>query len=173
MPRRGDYSDRKEDAAGEFDRILKEHHAAIARVAASYTRTAVDRDDLYQEITIALWRALPRFRGECAEKTFVFRVAHNRAVSYLARRRVFEPMTEDAMDQAPDPETELVRERRSEALLEAVRRLPLPHRQVTMLVLEGLDYADVADVLGISESNVGARLTRAREMLRPMLEKHR
>jgi RNA polymerase sigma factor (sigma-70 family) len=115
MPPRGDYTDRKEAAAESFDRILKEHGAAIARVAASYTRTSADYDDLFQEIAVALWQALPGFRGECSERTFVFRVAHNRAVSHLARRRVHEPLEDDAMDRSPDPKMELVREQQSQA----------------------------------------------------------
>jgi RNA polymerase sigma factor (sigma-70 family) len=57
--------------------------------------------------------------------------------------------------------------------LRAVRGLPVPYRQVVSLVLEGLEYAEVAEVLGISESNVGARMTRGREMLRGLLEGHR
>jgi RNA polymerase sigma-70 factor (ECF subfamily) len=173
MPARGDYTDREEAAAENFERFIGEHRAVIARVAAAYTRTTGDGDDLFQEIAVALWQALPRFRGECSERTFVFRIAHNRAVSWLARRHVHEPLPEETADLAVNPETELVREQRSQALLRAVRKLPIPYRQVVMLALEGLDYAETAEVLGISESNVGVRMNRGRQMLRELLEKHR
>jgi RNA polymerase sigma factor (sigma-70 family) len=89
-----------EDAATplsqDFDRLLAENGPALARLAASYTRTAADRDDLLQEIAIALWRAWPKFRGECSTRTFLFRVAHNRAISHVYRRR--RPPTVDSRE---------------------------------------------------------------------------
>ena len=156
-----------------FDRLLAANGPALARLAASYTNTASDRDDLLQEIAIALWQALPRFRGECSERTFLFRIAHNRAIAHLARTRsqmAGAAGEVELHDPAPDPEAGLEREERAERLRRAVHRLPLVYRQVVMLTLEGLGYGEISEVLGISESNVGARLTRARQMLREALE---
>src|SRR5215212_5546766 len=70
-----------------FDRLVAANGPALTRLAGSYTNTSTDRDDLLQEIAMALWQALPRFRGECSERTFLFRIAHNRAIAHLARRR--------------------------------------------------------------------------------------
>lgn len=156
-----------------FDRLLSAHGAALSRLAASYARGRAEREDLLQEIALAVWRALPRFRGECSERTFVFRIAHNRAITHLERRT---PSTVEAdeeslaiQDTAPDPERALSAGQQGGRLLVAVRGLPLRYSQVIMLALEGLGYAEIADVLGISETNVGARLTRARQMLRKTL----
>jgi RNA polymerase sigma factor (sigma-70 family) len=154
-----------------FDRLLTANGPSLARLAATYTDTPSDRDDLLQEIAMALWQALPRFRGECTERTFLFRIATNRAIAYLARRRAH--VTEEAIevpDPAPDPETGLLREQRVERLRRAIRQLPIVYRQAITLSLEGLGYGEIAEVLGISESNVGARLTRARQILRESLE---
>jgi RNA polymerase sigma-70 factor (ECF subfamily) len=154
-----------------FDRLLAENGAALARLAASYTNTAADRDDLVQEIALCIWRALPHFRGECSERTFLFRIAHNRAVTHVTRRRP--PATVEAVDvpdSALNPEADLAREQQGERLRNAVRALPLLYRQVVTLTLEGMEYREMAEVLGISESNVGARLTRARQMLRESME---
>jgi RNA polymerase sigma-70 factor (ECF subfamily) len=154
-----------------FDRLLAENGAALSRLAASYTRTAADRDDLVQEIALALWRGLPYFRGECSERTFLFRIAHNRAVSYaITRRRKATVEEVEVADSAPNPEAGLVREQQGERLRGSVQRLPLLYRQVVVLMLEGMEYGEIAQVLGISESNVGARLTRARQMLRESME---
>ena len=155
-----------------FDSLLSLHGPALGRLAASYTRGAAEREDLLQEIVFAIWRALPRFRGECSERTFLFRIAHNRAISYLGRRRVLlaEAGEElEAPSEAPDPERALSIEQEGQRLLEAIRQLPLPYAQVVTLTLEEMTYAEIGDVLGISETNVGARLTRAREMLRTLL----
>ncbi len=73
-------------------------------------------------------------------------------------------------DPRPDPERELAGEQERELLLKAVRRLPMPYRHVIALTLEGLNYAQISDVLGISAANVGTRLNRARQLLRTMLE---
>jgi RNA polymerase sigma factor (sigma-70 family) len=70
----------------DLNRVLAVQGPALARLAGAYTNTSGDRDDLIQEIAIAIWQALPRFRGECSERTFVFRIAHNRAISHLAQR---------------------------------------------------------------------------------------
>ncbi|HZQ50961.1 MAG TPA: sigma-70 family RNA polymerase sigma factor [Bryobacteraceae bacterium] len=157
-----------------FDRILTVHGAALRRLAAAYTRTESDRDDLLQEIAIAIWKALPGFRGDCSERTFVFRIAQNRSIAFLARahlRRRASAEQIDVQDPSPSVETGMVQEQRAAGLKKAVQRLPLPYRQVVVLLLEGLDYSEIAEVLGISAANVGARLTRARQMLRAEMEK--
>lgn len=156
----------------QFDRLLLANTAALTRLAASYTNTSSDRDDLLQEIAIAVWQALPRFRGECSERTFFFRIAHNRAVDHLARNRPRGVDVEDVEvhDPTPDPESEMAEEQRVERLRRAIHRLPVLYRQAITLSLEGLAYGEIAEVLGISENNVGARLTRARQMLRELLE---
>lgn len=159
----------------QFDRLLNAHGAALGRLAASYTHTSSDRDDLLQEVAIAIWQALPGFRGECSERTFLFRIAHNRAIAHLVKRRS-QPATGeelDARDPTPDPETGLAREQQVEGLRRAIPQLPLVYRQPIMLALEGLGYGEIGEVLGISEGNVGARLTRARQMLRSLLERQR
>jgi len=157
----------------DFDRLLAANGPALARLARSYTNTISDRDDLLQEIALAAWQALRRFRGECSERTFLFRIAHNRAIAHLARTRsqFAETGVEvEVRDPGPDPESELSQEQRANRLRRAVQRLPVPYREVITLALEDLDYGEIAAVLGTSESNVGARLTRARRMLRESLE---
>ena len=155
-----------------FDALLTTHGPALSRLASSYVRGSAEREDLLQEIVLAIWRALPRFRGDCSERTFLFRIAHNRAITYLAKRRhpasdVDEPL--EIEDAAPDPEQRLSAGQDGERLLAAIGRLPVAYAQVVTLTLEGMSYAEIADVLGISETNVGARLTRSREMLRKLL----
>jgi RNA polymerase sigma-70 factor, ECF subfamily len=155
-----------------FDRMLREHGAALRRVAASYEAVPARREDLLQEIALALWQALPRFRGECSERTFVFRIAHNRGLSHCWKRRLMpQPLPEEAelADARPDPETEALAAQRSERLLGAVRDLPLGLRQVVALTLEGLGAKEVGEVLEITENNVAVRLTRARGLLREVL----
>ncbi len=157
----------------QFESILAANGPALSRLAASYTNTLSDRDDLLQEIAFAIWQALPQFRGESSERTFVFRIAHNRAITHLSRSREqrIDPLEEmEVRDPAPGPESNYSQRQRTEKLRRAVRGLPLAYRQVITLTLEGLGYKEISSVLGISESNVGARLTRARQLLQDALE---
>jgi RNA polymerase sigma-70 factor (ECF subfamily) len=149
----------------KFRELLNAYGASISRLAASYTADASERDDLVQEIAIAIWRALPRFRSESSERTFIFRIAHNRAISHLAQRRPRSGSIEDALeppDHRPSPEEGASKEQETARLLAAIQHLPIQYRQVITLALEDLNYTETAEILGISESNVGVRLSRAR-----------
>jgi RNA polymerase sigma-70 factor (ECF subfamily) len=155
-----------------FHELLSANGPGLLRLAASYTSSRSDRDDLFQDIAMGIWKALPRFRGESSVRTFIFRIAQNRAVTYLAQRRPFGNLDEsfDLPDPRPNPEKEFVKGQQEARLLEAIRRLPVEYLQVITLTLEGMAYAETAEVLGISESNVGVRLNRARQMLRQLME---
>src|SRR5262245_52309852 len=83
--------------------LIKAHGPAVARVAASYELGAAERQDLAQDIWFAVWCALSRFRGECSERTFVFRIAHNRGVSHALRRRLPTTPLDDEVRPLPDP----------------------------------------------------------------------
>lgn len=149
--------------------LLSRYDGALRRLVAGYERDAERQEDVLQEIWLAVWQALPRYRGECSERTFVFRVAHNRVVSHVDywRRRHTEPLDDDIDVAAPQPNPEqaLSQQQRQERLREAVRALPLALRQIVILNLEGCSNAETADVVGITENNVAVRLTRARAAL--------
>jgi RNA polymerase sigma factor (sigma-70 family) len=158
-----------------FHKLLTDNGRALMRLAASYTRNSSDRDDLFQDIALAVWRALPAFRGESSERTFIFRIAQNRAITYMAQRKpTTAPEGEiEIPDPRPNPEIGFVTEQQQTRLFDAIHLLPVEYRQVITLTLEDLSYAEIAEVLGIGESNVGVRLNRARQMLRQLMEKQR
>ena len=152
----------------DFERILRVYGPALRRMATSWERHAAAREDLLQEILFALWRALPNFRGQASEKTFVFRVAHNRALNHRFRARTGGDPLDEALhvpDPRPSPEAAAGGSQTLERLLHALRRLPVPLREVLTLSLEGLSRAELAEVLGITENNAGVRLSRARKAL--------
>jgi RNA polymerase sigma-70 factor (ECF subfamily) len=168
----------RESAAARFERVLREYGPALSRLALGYETVAGVREELMQEIALALWQALPHFRGECSERTFVYRVAHNRALTHAARRRpahqsldeLPEPL--EPADPAPRPDEQAAAASRHDWLMSAVQRLPLAYRQVVMLTLEDLSNTEIAEVLGIKANNVAVRLNRARKALRRALEEH-
>ena len=154
------------------DEVIREYGPALARVAASYERDRALREELLQEIFMAIISALPRLQDPEKLTPFVFRIAHNRAVRHI-QHRVREPKSAAEMDEvaaeAPSHEQAMIARERSEKLLEAIRDLTLPHRQVITLLLEDLTYPEIAEALGISEANVGIRINRAKQQLKETL----
>ena len=159
-----------------FDRLFTEQGPAMRRLAAGYSRTPADADDLFQDVWLAIWRALPRFRGDCSDRTFVFRIAHNRGITHRTRTRWRREETideRDVPDPSPDPAAIADTKAQRERLVSAIRTLPVAFRDVVTLSLEGLSNQEIAEVLGMSYGNVGVRLTRARRALKQCLEQSR
>lgn len=144
---------------------------ALARVAASYERDRTLREDLLQDILLALFRALPALEDPERLKAFAFRIAHNRAVDHVvhrARAPGVSVLSPELPGADASPEESLLAGERSRRLLEAVRALELPYRQVMMLVLEDMSYGEIAETLGLSVANVGVRVNRAKSKLRAL-----
>lgn len=156
-----------------LERIIADYGSGIARVAASYEADPMLREDLTQEILLAVHRALPNLRQDESLAPFVFRIAHNRGVTHVARqvgsRRADQS---EGLETVPPetPEERLLAGERVSRVTAAVRRLPLPYRQVMTLLLEELSYAEIAEALDISLSNVGVRVNRAKAQLKAMLD---
>lgn len=160
------------DRERRFLALLNANLAALGRLAGSYASGTAEREDLVQDIALALWQALPRFRGESSERTFLFRIAHNHCIDHITRRRPMASLQDlelDPVDGARSIETSLSQQQDSARLTAAVRQLPLIQRQVVVLALEDMDYAEIGAVLGITENNVGVRLNRARATLRKLM----
>ena len=154
-----------------FRQWVEDHGALLHRIARVFAGPA-DQADLLQELLVTLWRAIPRFRGECSERTFVYRVAHNRALTWAGReqgRRRREDETRQALLALPpdgdDGEAALL-----ERLYAAIRRLPPIDRSLVLLALDGVPHRDAGAFHGLSETAVGARISRAKVRLVAMIE---
>ncbi len=160
----------------DAESVIVQFEPALARVVTSYERDQSLQDDLLQEVLIAVLTSLERLEDPGKLKQFVFRIAHNRCVSHVAKRmreRTSELPLEDQVCEAPRYEDALLSAQRSDRVLDAVRRLELPYRQVITLLLEDMSYAEIAESLGISIANVGVRANRAKQQLKAMLSHER
>lgn len=156
-----------------FQEVIDELGPALARIAASYERNAALREELLQDIMFAVFRSLPRLKEAAKLKTYAFRIAHNCCVDHVVRHAAL-PATQDVAEEAlPSdgftPEQILLGHERAHRLLQAVRRLELPYRQVMTLLLEDMSYAEIGESLGISVANVGVRVNRAKTLLKEFL----
>ena len=153
-----------------FLAVLNDHRGAIYRVCRAYANSPDEREDLVQEVVYQLWRAFPSYRREAAPITWVYRIALNTAITRLRRlgRRPVQVSLEAASQVASPPHPGLA-DARVELLYAAIRRLDAVDRALVMCYLDGLSYKEVADVLGLSESNVGVRLNRTKARLQELL----
>jgi len=149
---------------------LAPHLPMLHRTARAFAEAA-DQHDLLQELTVALWKARPRFRDESAPGTFAHRVAHNAALTWRrgeTRRRLRGVTIEAELlmrDAGTDPQGPLL-----ERLYAAIRRLAPLDRSLILLSLDAVPYAEIARLHGLSETNVGARLTRIRQRVSSLVE---
>jgi RNA polymerase sigma-70 factor (ECF subfamily) len=154
-----------------YDEAVALYGSALARLARSYEFDRDRREDLLQEIHLALWRSFERFDGRCALRTWVYRVAHNVGTTHVVRdhrqrKRTF--LTLDALaDTAAPDDAESTAARR--VLLEQVSNLLLQlnplDRELMLLYLEGLDAATIGEVTGFSASNVATKVHRIKKIL--------
>jgi RNA polymerase sigma-70 factor (ECF subfamily) len=159
------------DPESRFKMWLAEHGAAVWKVARAYTLTTEDCQDLVQEILLQVWRSLPRFQGRATAGTWSYRVALNTALDWhrkqhrrLTRQqsiREVEHLSVTGLDGAEQAAQREIVER----LYAAIRQLPKTDAALVLLYLDDLSYRQIAEVMGISESNVGVKLNRAKKAL--------
>lgn len=149
---------------------LAPHLPMLHRTARAFAAPA-DQHDLLQELSLALWKARPRFDAANVADAFAYRVAHNAALTWRrgeTRRRLrgvaveAELLTRDA---GTDPQGPLL-----ERLYAAIRQLEPVERSLILLSLDGIPYAEIARLHGLTETNVGARLTRIRQRVSKLVE---
>lgn len=167
---------RDEEQRALFMNWLDGHGAAVMKVARAYTLTHEECQDLAQEILLQAWRSLPKFEARANAATWFYRVALQTAMNWrrkdTPRRARQQPLLDvqyvvaegaDRADHAQQRET-------VERLYQAIHQLPKADTALVLLYLDELSYREMADVLGISESNVGVKLNRAKKKLGALMK---
>ena len=147
-----------------FQGLVEEHKKILYKVSNSYCRNPDDRDDLAQEIMVQLWRSFPTYDGRCRFSTWMYRVALNVAISVYRRERV---RTRHVLS-ADEPLLDVVDEKESQSddlrfLYQAIERLEPLNKALILLYLDGNSYLEIAEVLGISETNVATKISRLKD----------
>ncbi len=137
----------------------------VRRLCAFYEHNAADRDDLFQDVFLAVWRALPSFRGDSSERTWLYRIAHNVALTQRGRVRR-QRARETALDETIEPHCHM--DVRILALNQAIAGLRTADQTLTLLWLEGLTAAEIEIVTGVKAATVAVRLSRIRKQLSPV-----
>jgi RNA polymerase sigma-70 factor (ECF subfamily) len=155
-----------------FEVLARRHQAALYRLAVRVMGDPTEAEDALQEALVDAWRRIERFRGESAFSTWMYRVVTNRCLAMLRRRRPVpaDPLTEPAAPDSPERSAEV--DAGIAALGQALQELRTELRVCWVLrELEGLSYAEIAQITAASEDAVRGRIHRARvqlaEVMRP------
>ncbi|MEA3039517.1 MAG: hypothetical protein QOE79_2030 [Sphingomonadales bacterium] len=152
-----------------FARASKECTGLIARIALSHEADVSLRRELIQDILLAIWLALPSYRGEAELKTFVASIAQKRCISHVIKR-AREPrqveLSPDLVSASPAPDEVAVRNEQKKRLVNSIQLLPIPQREAIVLCLEGFSYQEIGEILGISTNAAMLRCQRAKVSLK-------
>ncbi len=153
----------------EFVALLETNQDIVHKVCRMYARTADERRDLFQDITMQLWRAWPGFRHESKLSTWMCRIALNVAISGLRRRRAPTVPISESQHQLPAPETETSDE--IFRLYKALDSLSKVEKSFALLMLEDYSYEEMSQITGLNTNHLRVKTHRIREKLRTLIQR--
>ncbi len=163
---------KKTDQKQKLNEWLERHKGLIFKVVLAYSDKREDHEDLFQEIAVQLWKSIPGFRGDCAETTWIYRVALNSAMAWFRKEKRHRNNQRSIASLPPlliDSPTP--RDERLNWLYEKISQLNEIDRSLTLLMLDGYSYREMAEILGLTESNVGVKINRIKKHLVAELER--
>ncbi len=155
---------------------LEKHSASVMKVARAYTVGSEDCQDLAQEILLQAWRSLAKFEGKSSPATWFYRVALQTAMNWRRKdkpRRTHQQPLLDVQSVPADCSEQVEQQETVQQLYKAIHQLPEADIALVLLYLDDLSYREMAAVLGISQSNVGVKLNRAKKTLASLMNETR
>jgi len=158
----------------EFIDILKEHKAILYKISRSYCSDLDDRKDLEQEIVIQIWKSLKNYKDDYKLSTWIYRVGLNVAISHLRkdgnRKKKLEPIGESIFDLPEDNVEHEILSEQMKVLYDLINQLNTLNKALIILHLEGKFHKEISEIIGISETNVGTKLSRIKSSLRQSIQ---
>ena len=156
-----------------FIQIIQENEGAIIKISSIYTHTKADQQDLYQEIIYQLWKSYGSFRHEAKVSTWLYRVGMNTAITRLKKEkgkgnRV--PISQAILNYTEQSNAEL--EERVSLLYKQINRLNDLEKGLILLFLEDKTYEEMAEITGLTVSNVGTKLSRIKKKLKTQMNEN-
>jgi len=150
---------------------LEKHQNIVHKVCRLYTNNQNAHNDLFQEISIQLWRAYPRFRGEAKFSTWMYRVAINTAITLYrkSKRRVQTQDFDTVLYKIESTSYDDTEEEQLRIMYKAIKRLSDIDKALVFLYLEDKNYKDIAETMGISEVNARVKMNRVKSKLQKIL----
>lgn len=160
----------KQEAEKHFERHIKEHVLLLHKVCHIYANTDADRQDLFQDIVLQLWKAYPKFKGDSKISTWLYRVAINTAITGLRKKKDLIQLYEPASlpTQLSDDTFSLEEEERLQQLYKAIERLNEVEKAIVMLFMEDHSYEEMEEILGMTQGNLRVKMNRIKDKLRQL-----
>ncbi len=154
-----------------FVKQLEENQNIVHKICRLYTHDQDSHNDLFQEVTIQLWRAFPKFRGDSKFSTWMYRVALNTAITLYrkSKRRVSTQDFESISFKIKAEEYDETVELQLKQMYSAVKKLNDIDKALVFLYLEDKSYKEISETLGITEVNARVKMNRTKEKLRKIL----
>jgi len=153
-----------------FIEVLKDHKKILFKIINAYCKDQEDKQDLEQEILIQIWKALDNFDGRSKLSTWIYRIALNVSISHYrkdhSRKERTIAIDENILEVVDINGTNPELEDHISLLYDCIRALDSLNKAVIILHLEGKSYKETADLLGMSESNVGTKINRIKKILK-------
>lgn len=153
----------------EFLGLIHENQKIIHKICKLYRDSREDQEDLFQEIVYQLWKSYPGFRRESKVSSWIYRIALNTAIATYRKSKIFIDYYEEFPEHI-HPSNEKTISENEERLFWALRKLNDSEKAVISLYLEDFNYKEIAEITGISDSNVGVRLNRIKNKLKQILK---
>jgi RNA polymerase sigma factor (sigma-70 family) len=160
------------DRKSRFIKVIKENEGLIFKVATLYTNSLQDKEDLYQEIVFQLWKSFDTFNELSKLSTWMYRVAMNTAIYNLksAKRQINTISIDTEIERFADV-VDKSEEERLRLLYQSIQSLNLLERGIILLYLEGKNHQEIGEIIGITTSNVGTKISRIKEKLKSQIIK--
>jgi RNA polymerase sigma-70 factor (ECF subfamily) len=158
----------------EFIELIKKHQGILHKICNAYFLQDPFREDYYQEILIRLWKAYPSFKNQSKFSTWLYRVALNSAIDIIRKQNLQPAQIGLSKVQYNIPENKgNADSERRDRLYQAINQLPDIEKAIIILYLEDYNYKEIAEIIGISESNAGVRINRIKNQLIKSLNNER
>jgi RNA polymerase sigma-70 factor (ECF subfamily) len=161
----------KKELERQFVTALEDNQNIVHKVCTLYTNNRDAHNDLFQEITIQLWKAYPKFRGESKFSTWMYRVALNTAITLYrkSKRRVQTQDYDSVIFKIKSDEYDPTEEQQLSLMYKAIKQLGDIDKALVFLYLEEKNYSEIAETLGISEVNARVKMNRVKTKLKTIL----
>jgi RNA polymerase sigma-70 factor (ECF subfamily) len=154
----------------QFLDILEKNIGIILKIARAYSKTAHDKEDLINDITLELWKSFGRFKGDSKISTWIYRIALNTSMNYKRKRENDRLLFFDDLKQMENLSWLIEQEdsSHSEILYECIDELNQLNKAIILLYLDGNSHDEISDITGISKTNVGTRIGRIKEQIKSL-----
>jgi len=150
----------------EFIELIRNHQGILHKICNVYFIRNPYKEDYYQEILIRLWKSYPSFRNQSAFSTWLYRVALNTAIDLIRKENLQPVHTELSKIENNIPDQEhYIESEKKETLYQAISHLSDVEKAIIILYLEDYSYKEIAEIIGISESNTGVKINRIKSQL--------